>query len=188
MGSGRSGRAFLEKAFPPLPETVGLARASPKAPCLSGLCRRFSRRAASGRCRPGVFFRLCYRKWLMLFSLKLQRDNRKNTLAVDPAKGKTGKKLYFSPHGGDETTIYYNRAFFMGGLWGWAWKKAACGEGGKGGPSGAQAAVCLAWRLYASFGADIVHGALAFAPALGGTGAGSICVRARRRHCVKDKV
>ena len=50
----------------------------------------------------------------MFFSLKLQRDNRKDTLAVDPAKGKTGKKLYFSPHGGDETTIYYNRAFFMG--------------------------------------------------------------------------
>ena len=29
------------------------------------------------------------------FFLKLQRDNRKNALAVDPAKGKTGKKLYF---------------------------------------------------------------------------------------------
>ena len=67
----------------------------------------------------------------------------------------------------------------MGEPLGWAWKKAACGEGGKGGPSGAQAAVCLAWRLYASFGADIVHGALAFAPTLGGTGAGSICVRDR---------
>ena len=35
------------------------------------------------------FFWLCYRKWLMFFSLKLQRDNRKNALAVDPAKGKT---------------------------------------------------------------------------------------------------
>ena len=46
------------------------------------------------------------------FSLKLQRDNRKNALAVDPAKGKTGKKLYFSPHCGDETTTYYTRAFF----------------------------------------------------------------------------
>ena len=74
----------------------------------------------------------------------------------------------------------------MGEPLGWAWKKAACGEGGKGGPSGAQAAVCLAWRLYASFGADIVHGALAFAPTLGGTGA--ICIQARRRHWVKDKV
>ncbi len=28
----------------------------------------------------------------MLFSLKLQRDNRQNVLAVDPAKGKTGGK------------------------------------------------------------------------------------------------
>ena len=36
--------------------------------------------------------RLCYRKWLMLFSLKLQRDNRQNVLAVAPAKGKTGEK------------------------------------------------------------------------------------------------
>ena len=36
------------------------------------------------------------------FSLKLQRDNRKNALAVDPFKGKTGKKLYFSPHCGNE--------------------------------------------------------------------------------------
>ena len=39
--------------------------------------------------------RLCYRKWLMLFPLKLQRNNRQNALAVEPAKGKTGKKLYF---------------------------------------------------------------------------------------------
>ena len=46
----------------------------------------------------------------MLFSLKLQRDNRKNALAVDPAKGKNGEKAVFSPHCGDETTIYYNRA------------------------------------------------------------------------------
>ena len=38
---------------------------------------------------------LCHRKWLMLFSLKLQRDNRKNALDVDPAKGKTGKKALF---------------------------------------------------------------------------------------------
>ena len=39
--------------------------------------------------------RLCSREWLMLFSLKLQRDNRKNALAVAPAKGKTGKKALF---------------------------------------------------------------------------------------------
>ena len=37
------------------------------------------------------------------FPLKLQRDNRQNALAVDPAKGKTRKKLYFSSHCGDET-------------------------------------------------------------------------------------
>ena len=54
--------------------------------------------------------RLCYRKWLILFSLKLQRDKRKNALTVDPAKGNTRKKLYFLPHCGDETTAYYNRA------------------------------------------------------------------------------
>ena len=45
----------------------------------------------------------------MLFLLKFQRNNRKNTLAVDPATGKTGKKLYFSPYCGDETTTSYNR-------------------------------------------------------------------------------
>ena len=28
----------------------------------------------------------------MLFSLKFQRDNMQNALAVDPAKGKTGEK------------------------------------------------------------------------------------------------
>ncbi len=48
----------------------------------------------------------------MLFSLKLQRDNRKNALAVDPAKGKTGKKAIFSPHYGDETTTYYTEPYF----------------------------------------------------------------------------
>ena len=37
--------------------------------------------------------KLCHRKRLILFSLKLQRDNRQNALAVDPTKGKTGKKM-----------------------------------------------------------------------------------------------
>ena len=32
----------------------------------------------------------------MLFSLKLQRNNRQNALAVVPAKGKTWKRLYFN--------------------------------------------------------------------------------------------
>ncbi|WP_302552786.1 hypothetical protein [uncultured Bilophila sp.] len=41
------------------------------------------------------FKSLCHRKWLMLFSLKLQRDNRQNALAVSPAKGEAGKRLYF---------------------------------------------------------------------------------------------
>ena len=44
------------------------------------------------------------------FFLKLQRNNRQNASAVDPAKGKTGKKAVFSSHCGDETTINYNRA------------------------------------------------------------------------------
>ena len=52
----------------------------------------------------------------MLFPLKLQRDNRKKALAVDPAEGKTGKKLYFSPYCGDETTLYYDRAFLFGSV------------------------------------------------------------------------
>ena len=41
------------------------------------------------------------------FSLKFQRDNRKNALAVDPAKGKIGKKAVFSPYCIDKTTTYY---------------------------------------------------------------------------------
>ena len=45
--------------------------------------------------------------------LETPKDNRKKALAVDPAKGKTEKKLYFSPHCGDETTTYYNRALLV---------------------------------------------------------------------------
>ena len=52
----------------------------------------------------------------MLFPLKLQRDNRKKALAVAPAEGKTGKKLYSSPYCGDGTTTYYNRAFLFGSV------------------------------------------------------------------------
>ena len=54
---------------------------------------------------------LCPRKWLILFSLKLQRDNRQNALSVDPPRGKPEKKAVFSSHCGDETTTNYNRAF-----------------------------------------------------------------------------
>ena len=50
----------------------------------------------------------------MLFSLKLQRDTPKNTLAVDPPRGKLEKRLYFSPHCGDEITTY-NRALEKAG-------------------------------------------------------------------------
>ena len=46
----------------------------------------------------------------MPFSLKPQRINRQNALAVCSAKGKLEKKAVFSPHCGDETTTYYNRA------------------------------------------------------------------------------
>ena len=48
----------------------------------------------------GPLERLCYRKWLMFFSLKLQRDN--------------WKKAVFSPHCGDEITTY-NRALEKAG-------------------------------------------------------------------------
>ena len=49
--------------------------------------------ALTGPQKRGSFLSwLRYRKWLMLFSLKFQRENRKNALAVDSAKGKTGKK------------------------------------------------------------------------------------------------
>ena len=51
---------------------------------------------------------------MMLFSLKLQRDNQQKALTVDSAKGKTGKRLYFSPHCGDEITTYSDRAFVIG--------------------------------------------------------------------------
>ena len=35
---------------------------------------------------------LCPRKWLMLFSLKFQRNNQKNVSTMDSGKGKTGEK------------------------------------------------------------------------------------------------
>jgi len=46
----------------------------------------------------------------MFFSLKRQRNDRKNALAVAPEKGKTGEKAVFSPHCGDETTTYHIRS------------------------------------------------------------------------------
>ena len=47
----------------------------------------------------------------MLFSLKLQRDNRQNALAVVPDKGKTGEKGCIFTTLGDEITAYYDRTF-----------------------------------------------------------------------------
>ena len=47
----------------------------------------------------------------MLFSLKLQRDNRQDALSVAPAKGKTGEKGCIFTTLWDETTAYYDRAF-----------------------------------------------------------------------------
>ena len=66
------------------------------------------------------------------FSLKLQRDNRKNALAVDPAKGKNWKKGCIfhrtvelkQPHTITEPinilkTICFSLSFFSGGLHDW---------------------------------------------------------------------
>ena len=49
----------------------------------------------------------------MLFSLKFQRNNRQNALAMDSTKGKLEKKAVFSSRCGDEATAYYDRAFFF---------------------------------------------------------------------------
>ena len=123
------------------------------------------------------------------FFLKFQMDKRKNAFSRGSRQGENWKKSSIFHRTVEMKQPYtITELFLWGSLWDGRGKKRPAVKGGKGGPSGAQAGVCLAWRLYASFGADIVHGALAFAPTLGGMGAGSICVRARRRHCVKDKV
>ena len=70
--------------------------------------RRFQLRMGAAP-NAALIFRLCYRKWLMLFSLKFQKDNRKNILTVDPAKG---KKSAFPPCCGDETTTYLTEPIF----------------------------------------------------------------------------
>ena len=49
-------------------------------------------------------------KMVDAFSLKLQRDNRKNALAVDPAKEKTEKRLYFPLYCVVETTTNYKQS------------------------------------------------------------------------------
>ncbi len=45
----------------------------------------------------------------MLFSLKFQRNNQKNALAIGFAKGKTGEKGRTFTTLWDETTAYYDR-------------------------------------------------------------------------------
>ncbi|WP_308771996.1 hypothetical protein, partial [uncultured Bilophila sp.] len=72
---------------------------------------RLPRRAisanVSGNKGPALFFPLWlrHRKWLMLFSLKFQRNNRQNVLPWIPPGGKLKEKAVFSPSCGDETTI-----------------------------------------------------------------------------------
>ena len=46
----------------------------------------------------------------MIFSLKFQRNNQKNALAIGFAKGKTGEKGCIFTTLWDETTAYYDRA------------------------------------------------------------------------------
>ena len=128
-GLGKGGKTFLKKSFslpspnpiPPFPKTFAFIESLfEKYGWHAGRVRRFRCGTFASVMKDAFqlyemqneFFRLCYRKWLMLFSLKLQRDKQKNALAVDPDKGKAGKKLYFSTHCGDETTTCYNRAIF----------------------------------------------------------------------------
>ena len=61
----------------------------------------------------GYFRWLCHRKWLVLFSLKFQRNNQQSALAIGFAKGKTGEKGCIFTALRDETTAYYDRAFSL---------------------------------------------------------------------------
>ena len=53
--------------------------------------------------------RLCHRKWLMLFSSSKGITGKMSEPWIPP-RGKPEKKAVFSPHCGDETTIYSNKA------------------------------------------------------------------------------
>ena len=57
--------------------------------------------------------RLCPRKWLMLFSLKFQRNNQQNALTIGFAKEKPERKGCIFTTLWDETTAYYDRAFLF---------------------------------------------------------------------------
>ena len=80
-------------------------------------------------------------------------------------------------------TMSFGR-FFMGTLGVGLGAKEACGGEEKGGPAGVQAAICLAWLLYDSFGADVMYGDGVEQDRL----RGKLRVQGRRRHCVKDRV
>ena len=86
-------------------------------------------------------------------------------------------------------TMSFGR-FFMGTLGMGSGAKEACGGEEKGGPAGVQAAICLAWLLYDSFGADVMYGE-GVAVCLGVEQdrlRGKLRVQGRRRHSVKDRV
>ena len=86
-------------------------------------------------------------------------------------------------------TMSFGR-FFMGTLGMGSGAKEACGGEEKGGPAGVQAAICLAWLLYDSFGADVMYGeGVAVCPGVEQDRfRGKLRVQGRRRHCVKDRV
>ena len=86
-------------------------------------------------------------------------------------------------------TMSFGR-FFMGTLGMGSGAKEACGGEEKGGPAGVQTAICLAWLLYDSFGADVMYGeGVAVCPGVEQDRLrGKLRVQGRRRHCVKDRV
>ena len=45
-----------------------------------------------------LYFWLCHKKWSILFSLKLQRNNQQNALAIKPVNGTTEEKTVCSHH------------------------------------------------------------------------------------------
>ena len=45
-----------------------------------------------------LYYWLCHKKWSILFSLKLQRNNQQNALAIKPVNGTTEEKTVCSHH------------------------------------------------------------------------------------------
>ena len=89
------------------PHTMTQPKQSKKAGHASSLMAGMATVPPSRRHRKG---RLCHRKRLMFFSLKLQRNSQPNALLWIPPRGKLEKKPVCSPCGGDETTTYSDRA------------------------------------------------------------------------------